>query len=389
MSEYQYYEFQAIDRPLDEDAMAALRAISTRAEITPTSLTNVYHFGNFKGNPDRLMEQYFDAHFYVANWGTRCLILRLPARSLPLATITPYIVDNTLEARATKEHVILHFHSDSDEGDEDFEEGEGWLASLIGLRSDLLAGDLRCLYLAWLSGVENDSVDEDTPEPPVVPGLRKLTGPLSRFIEFLRLDPKLVEVAATTSGEALPSVPPTEELAVWIAELPWEEKDQVLMRLIQGEGVPLVGELLQRYRKDHTRKQKRTGQAGQSEEVPRTAGDLLEGRDKLAEIKKKQAAEKAAKEHAQWVREQEAARTRRLDAMKGREEECWRQVEQAIQSKKPKEYDQAVEWLKDLFALADRSDSKDAAVKRIRELRERHRNKSTFIQRLDTAGIPE
>src|SRR5207244_10269882 len=48
MSEYQYYEFQAIDRPLDESAMAALRAITSRAQITPTSLVNVYHFGSFK-----------------------------------------------------------------------------------------------------------------------------------------------------------------------------------------------------------------------------------------------------------------------------------------------------------------------------------------------------
>ena len=30
MSEYQYYEFQAIDRPLSQAEMAAVRALSTR-----------------------------------------------------------------------------------------------------------------------------------------------------------------------------------------------------------------------------------------------------------------------------------------------------------------------------------------------------------------------
>jgi hypothetical protein len=40
MSEYQYYEFLAIDRPLKEDEMAELRALSTRATITAVSLTN-------------------------------------------------------------------------------------------------------------------------------------------------------------------------------------------------------------------------------------------------------------------------------------------------------------------------------------------------------------
>ena len=36
MSEYQYYEFQAIDRPLTDRQMRELREISTRATITRT-----------------------------------------------------------------------------------------------------------------------------------------------------------------------------------------------------------------------------------------------------------------------------------------------------------------------------------------------------------------
>ena len=42
MSEYQYYEFLAIDRPLSEPETAALRAISSRARITPVSFVNEY-----------------------------------------------------------------------------------------------------------------------------------------------------------------------------------------------------------------------------------------------------------------------------------------------------------------------------------------------------------
>jgi hypothetical protein len=34
-----------------------------------------------------------------------------------------------LKARSTKEHVVLDFNADSEDGDEDFEEGEGWLAA--------------------------------------------------------------------------------------------------------------------------------------------------------------------------------------------------------------------------------------------------------------------
>ena len=80
MSEYQYYEFTAVDRPLGARELDTLRGLSTRAHITPTSFVNTYEWGNFKGDPRRLMERYFDAFLYLSNWGTRELIVRLPAR---------------------------------------------------------------------------------------------------------------------------------------------------------------------------------------------------------------------------------------------------------------------------------------------------------------------
>ena len=67
MSEYQYYEFKAVDKPLSEKDMRALRNISTRAQITPTGFVNEYNWGDFKGNPLKLVEQYFDVFLYVAN----------------------------------------------------------------------------------------------------------------------------------------------------------------------------------------------------------------------------------------------------------------------------------------------------------------------------------
>jgi hypothetical protein len=81
MSEYQYYEFLAIDRPLDRTAQDALRSISSRARITATSFTNHYEWGDLKGDPRKFMERWFDLHLYLANWGTRRLMLRMPARS--------------------------------------------------------------------------------------------------------------------------------------------------------------------------------------------------------------------------------------------------------------------------------------------------------------------
>jgi hypothetical protein len=58
MSEYQYYKFLAIDKPLTSEETLALRALSTRAHITPVSSTNEYNWGDFKGNPADLMRRF-------------------------------------------------------------------------------------------------------------------------------------------------------------------------------------------------------------------------------------------------------------------------------------------------------------------------------------------
>ena len=58
MSEYQYYEFQAIDRPLGGADQEAQRALSTRARITATSFTNSYEILSKKGREPRPFQRF-------------------------------------------------------------------------------------------------------------------------------------------------------------------------------------------------------------------------------------------------------------------------------------------------------------------------------------------
>jgi hypothetical protein len=50
MSEYQYYEFNAVDKPLNKNGMKALRDLSTRAQITHQFCKRV-QLGRFKRQP--------------------------------------------------------------------------------------------------------------------------------------------------------------------------------------------------------------------------------------------------------------------------------------------------------------------------------------------------
>jgi hypothetical protein len=244
MSEYQYYEFVAVDRPLNDKELDAVRATSTRARITRTSFVNEYHFGDFKGSPDRMVEKYFDAHLYVSNFRSQRFMFRVPASTLDPSAIEAYGGAEVPEIRRVGEIVLLDFNCNLDEIDEEgTQDAEGLMASLIPLRDEVLSGDLRALYLGWLSGVHHGLVGDEDPEPAVPPGLRTLTAAQSALVEFLCLDQDLVEEAAHSSDELATAAIDARLLGRWLADLPGREKDGLLLRHLSGEEPNPWGEL--------------------------------------------------------------------------------------------------------------------------------------------------
>jgi len=151
VSEYQHFEFQAVDRPLTTREMAVLRRYSSRATITPTRFVNSYSYGNFKGDVSAWMEKYFDAFLFQANWGSNVLMLRLPGEAIALKEAKRYCRGRSALVRRHRDHVILEFRSD-EEGSEDWlAEDNGQMASLLPLREELAGDDWRGLYLAWIA----------------------------------------------------------------------------------------------------------------------------------------------------------------------------------------------------------------------------------------------
>ncbi|MGW3571511.1 hypothetical protein ACWDSL_47855 [Streptomyces sp. NPDC000941] len=219
MSEYQYSEFQALERPLSREEQEQLRDLYTRARITATSFTNTYHWGNFRGEPRSMVERHFDAHLYITNWGTHRLMLRLPKQRLPLRTVQPYCLDEHVEAWNTRTHIVLDLTSE-DEGGDWAEGADDSLTALIGVRDELAAGDLRPLYLAWLSALAAWELQDDdeeeyrtATEPPVPAGLADLTAPQQALADYLRVDADLLSIAAQSSPDAPePDSPDTQRL---------------------------------------------------------------------------------------------------------------------------------------------------------------------------------
>ncbi|WP_410641178.1 hypothetical protein [Amycolatopsis sp. lyj-346] len=275
MSEYQYYEFLAIDRPLDDGERAEVRSLSTRARISATSFVNEYDWGEFKGDPRRLMERYYDAHLYVANWGSQRVMFRLPCDLLDPDVVEDYCVGDGASAWVADDFLVLDFTSEDDAGEFDYD-AESLLSAIIGVRAELAAGDLRPLYLAWLAAYGAWERDEDIfgreadaeVEPPVPPGLDTLTAAQRAFADFLRLDDDLLAIAAEASPPLEEAVGDPDDLASWMTRLSAAEKDRFLVRVALGEGTRVRMELLHRYRDDTA--------PALSRPARRTVADLLD-----------------------------------------------------------------------------------------------------------------
>jgi hypothetical protein len=374
MSEYQYYEFLALDRPLTDKQRAELRSISTRAEITATRFVNEYQWGDLKGDPRKMMERYFDAFLYLANWGTRRLMFRLPRGALGSKTAERYCYTDTASLIETGSHLILSLYVDR-EPDDYWDEPGGQLAAMVQARSELAAGDLRLLYLAWLLALQSDEVDDEDTEPPVPAGLGKLSASLRAVVDFFEIDEDLIAVAAASS----PSIQEPDGMAGWIASLPAAQKDALLSRVAAGEGAQVQALLLRRFR----------AASGSPPAAPaRTAAELWQAAGNRKAARAKAAERRRREAEARRAAAQAAAYARYLDQLATRTEAAWEKAAELIETKRPRDYDLAVSLLRDLQALADRQEDPAAFRKRFGELRAQHQRKPSLLDRFDQAGLP-
>ncbi len=386
MSEYQYYEFLALDRPLDDRQQAEVRSLSTRAAITATSFINEYHWGTFRGDPNRMMERYYDAHLYLTNWGTHRIMLRLPRELLDIDVAEDHCVGDQVTVWTTGEFLVLDMTSEDDSDGWEYDP-QGKLSAIVGARTELATGDLRPLYLAWLAGYgawerDEDAFDRDEDhelEPPVPPGLTTLTGAQQALADFLRLDENLLAIAAQTS-------PPLEEiaddpgqLAAWVTNLPHAEKNRLLLRVVDDHAVTVRMEMLRRFRDEHT--------TNIPDPSRRTVADLLDGAARRRTDRERQATARRVDQEARHEKARALAREQRLDELARAEDTAWSRVDAMIATRRPAEYDAAITLLTDLHALAERDGRRHTFTQRSMALRQTHTRKPSLIERLNRAGI--
>jgi hypothetical protein len=377
MSEYQYYEFRAIDRSLTPAEQRELRQVSSRATIEATRFVNFYEWGDFKGDVDEWMETYFDAFLYYANWGTRTLKLRLPSRLLEVDMLPEYVTGEGLAVSRRGNVTVLTFTGGHDTEESIwFEDESALLPSMLDLRAELTRGDLRVLYLGWLLGVQGYFVDDEEVEPPVPAGLGRLTEAQKAFIEFIDLDEDLLAVAAEVSPPLAreTSAERQERVREWVAALSEADHEDLLVRLIGGEEPELAKVLFQRAT--------RPASAAPVVAGGRTAGELRRRSEEAYEKRIDREREAAAAEQARREREAALAREAYLDGLVGRQEELWRKIEALAETKHPRNYDEAVSLIQDLRDVALKGGDASFAD-RLTAFRATHLKKAALLARLN------
>ena len=369
MSEYQYYEFQAIDCPLTADQQAKVATLSSRAHVTARMASFVYNYGDFRGDPEQLLRDYFDAMLYMANWGSRRLMFRIPGALIDAHRVKLYCIAEEIDLRQTpnKQYVIVDLEF-NDEEQAEWTEGEGWLDALIALREELIQGDFRVLYLAWLkaaeAAVEMEDIPEDTLEPPVPAGLGQLSPALETFVRFLDIDAALLAVAAQHSEKRRPEYP---QLEPWITQLPAVEQHDFLVRLSRDE--PNLSLLLRRRLQElAARTQPHEAEAATER---RTIAALREAATVWRQ--QKQATER---------RQAELARQRHLQVLAAREPQTWQEVEALIAEKKSNAYDSAVALLRDLRDLATSRGEVAGFEQRMADIERTYSSRSALLRRM-------
>ena len=373
MSEYQYYEFAAIDGPISDEGLRYARGCSSRANVSRVRRQNTYTFGDFHGSVDTLLKHY-DAHFYFANWGTVRLGVAFPKGAIAPEAIQPYLwrgdrYENTLTVKEVGNRCIVWWER-NEEGGWGWTEGDGLIDQLIGVREELMRGDYRALFLGWLADFDPDEWqapgDGAVVMAPIPAGLDQLSPALAALIEQFPVDQDALAVAAKLSQASTPDRIP---IAAVLERLSVSEMRALLARVAEGSGPGVMAEL---NRLTYPRVQI---PAGQAMRYTNLAAKTIETR----EARRRKESEAAA---AKRQREAEL-RKQHLASIMQRSDTIWSGLDPLMDQRIASAYDQAAAQLQELRDAYAQAGDIGGFQQKLTGFRLRYSNRPAMLRRIE------
>lgn len=382
MSEYQYHEWQTIDRVLTPQEQMDVDRLSSHIEVTASHALVTYHWSDFKHDPKQVLLDYFDAYFYCANWGTLRLMFRFPTGLVDKEAVAPYCDGDMISFETRRQYDVLdlNFYADGYYPGNGWMEAENGLSGFIHLHDDLIDGDYRLLYLAWLCakttrasyGHETEEeyipTNSPEPEPPVPAGLNDLSPSLQHFINVFDANEYLVQAAAERSQNLSKS--PEVNYREAVLRLSRLECDDFLVNLLEGK--PGTVAKLRKRLTDFSPQQE-----AEPYEKSRSVQQLEHRAYQIKKAEEIRLAEEARQKHIA-----------EMEALALREEQAWAEVDALIANgrKLASVYEQATAQLKKLNQLAEFQQTYPEFKLRIQALAEKYARRNALIGRWRREG---
>lgn len=153
-------------------------------------------------------------------------MLAIPASKDDAAPFATYLGDEAVTGSADR--LTLLFERSEDSLDEDPFDDE-WMSRLAPIRDEILAGDLRPLYLGWLANISDHFKSIDEMEPPIPAGLKTLTKAQRALVSFLRIPEDLLARAAANSKPV--KIKPADP-AKWVETLSAARLREIVLELL-------------------------------------------------------------------------------------------------------------------------------------------------------------
>ena len=373
MSEYQYIGFRAAEKPVSDKDLEFMRKQSSRAEITPWSFDNEYHFGDFRGDAVNMLSRGYDIHLHYANFGIRKLLIRLPHNLPSSPGARPYFKEGLRFIKDKQgQGGILSVSPFHEPGDQD----ELWnvhdfLDRLVPLRAEILEGDLRPLYLAQLAVLSDAEHDpEETTEGPVPAGLGNLTAPQRALAELFGLSDALIAAAAEGNPGQHVQVNPGGLHGDWLQSLPQATKDAWLLAWLADAHSSARNDMLAEFRKS------RPTAAWPTMQRDRTIAELETAAEGIHEKAAHEAAEEAARQRA-----------KRLADMAADPASTLRETERLVNLRSRDSYLKTASLLKDLREALAGTRQSDLAERQAQKLRKENPTRNQLTSELRRAGF--
>lgn len=380
MSEYQWVEFRAVDAPLDEDEIDFMSSQSTRAEIDRWSFKNEYTFGDFRGNSLTMVRRGYDLHLHYANFGYRRVWMRFRDGFAYADDLKYYLVDDQVtwlpDDVGTGGILMIDPEGDAGTWDE-FWDIEELMDTLVCIRQMIDLGDMRPLYVLYLTLSYRDDEKDDEMEPPVPVGLKENNRNLATLLSFYEVDRELLEVASEVSKSPTRKKG-SEQSSIneWIGSNNEDELAAHLQRVLESPEV-YPRQLLRQIRQavSTTRRQHRPG--------TRTLRELrTEVARRQAEERRKREEKMAAEEAAKNARD-EKIRQAILTEIQSAPDKLIRRVDQAVNERNRPAYQRASVELNRLAEACGR----DVAQRKADQLRAKFPDRSALSDELHRAGF--